>query len=390
MKTNRIPMGLWTIVAAEIFNPGLAKAGDWWLQAGPVYRTGMTVRVTGGSRTQGEGVHAGTPVPSADSGGYADREYDDGYVKLDAGTQDPNAVGGPGLTWNWAYDRTEQYQSSGQTLSFKRALDDAAMTTQNAPISDYDELDGLGLGFQAGRLLSRGERWQLDLALGFQGVWGLESRQSMQTYAENIGRLQLTDRFNVAGAVHPDLGFPPPRTASGGYTGTYDGPAGTAPGWAGGYPVIPNTPVGRDAQMAVTSVAANRVEFRFDEVYYEITLSPRLGYRFSPTFSGYLAPKLGVAVAAVDAQRTETFTETLVGGASTTLRTWTDATSQTEALFTCGVSAGVEAALGKGFFAGLFGGYDWVINPMEFDLGPNQIKVDNSGWSVGLALRKDL
>jgi hypothetical protein len=46
-------------------------------------------------------------------------------------------------------------------------------------------------------------------------------------------------------------------------------------------------------------------------------------------------------------------------------------------------------ALGSDFHLGAFGGYDWVVNPQEFDLGPNQIKVDNSGWSVGLVLRKE-
>ncbi len=388
MSMKPFPRILSPLVAASVLSPGVAQAGSWWLQAGPVYRTGMTVTVSGTSRTQLEDVHAAPLAPGAQSG-YADRVYDDGYVKLDSGTLDPNAVGGPGLTWNWAYDRAEQYHAENQTLTFQRTSDRAAMTTSDTPLSEEGNLEGLGLSFQAGRTLRRDDRWVLDLVVGFQGLWGMNSTRSASSYQENVGPLTAADRFDVAGAVHPELGFPPPRTSAGGYTGSYDGPAGESPGWAGGYPVIPNVPDGGVAEMDVTSVAASQVTFRFDQDFYEITLSPRVSYRLSQNFTAYLSPKIGVAIAVTSAERTEVFSETPVGGASVSQQSWSDTADETDTLFTCGLAAGLEMALGSDFHLGAFGGYDWVVNPQEFDLGPNQIKVDNSGWSVGLVLRKE-
>jgi hypothetical protein len=389
MRTPRFLQTVSPLVVAGVVSPGAAWAGDWWLQAGPAYRAGMTVKVSGTSRTQQEGVHA-APAPPGAQTGYADREYDDGYVKLDAGTLDPNAVGGPGLTWNWAYDRADQYSAANQTLTFRRTYERAYQTTGDTPLRGEDEFEGLGLSFQFGRTLRRGDRWLFDLALGFHGFWDLNSSVSASSYQEQVGPLTVADRFDVRGAVHPELGFAPPRTAPGGYTGTYDGPAGESPGWAGGYPVIPNVPVGGVAQMEVASIAANQVTLRFSQDLYEITLSPRISYRLSQSVTAYLIPKVGVAIAMTSAERSETFSEGPPGGAASPRQTWSETVEETDALFTCGVAGGVEMELGSGFHLGAFGGYDWVLDSQEFDLGPNQIRLDNSGWSVGLVLRKEL
>ncbi len=389
MRSSAILKTLSPLVVATVVSPGVALAGDWWVQAGPTIRGGMKVSVSGTSRTQLEDVHAAPSPPGAQTG-YADRLYDDGYVKLDSGTLDPNAVGGAGLTWNWAYDRPDQYDSAGRTLTFRRAYERVARTTRDTGLEGDNELEGLGLSFQFGRTLRRDDRWLFDLALGFHGFWDLRSTITGSSFQEEVGPLTVTDRFDVRGAVHPELGFPPPRTASGGYTGTYEGPAGEAPGWAGGYPVIPNVPVGGLAQMEVASIAANQVTFRLSQDLYEITLTPRISYRVSQNLTAYLVPKLGVAIAVTTAQRTETFSEMSAAGPARVLRSWNDEAEETDALFTCGLAGGVELALGSGFHLGAFGGYDWVLNAQEFDLGPNQIKVDNSGWSVGLVLRKEL
>jgi hypothetical protein len=91
---------------------------------------------------------------------------------------------------------------------------------------------------------------------------------------------------------------------------------------------------------------------------------------------------------AADAQRHEVFQEHAATGASQTLGEWNDNASETDAVFTCGLSAGVNFDLGSGFCLGALGGYDWVVDPVHFALGPNKVTLDNSGWTVGLALQK--
>lgn len=382
------PTRVCTLVTLSVLPACAVQAADWWFQAGPVYRTGMAVRVSGSSYTQAQGLHAAPPVPPADSETYADRTYDDGYVKLDPGTANPEAVGGPGLTWNWAYDRAEQYDAPAGLLSFRRSYERAAVPALDGAAGGHGDLDGFGVTVQAGRTLHRSGRWSFDLGVAFQGVWGLDATLSSTAYAEDIGRLDLTDRFDVAGAVHPDHGFAPPRTAPGGYTGTYDGPAGAPSAWIGGYPVIPNVPAERLAQLDVFARATSQVDFRFEEAYYELALSPRLNYQLSQRLHAYLAPKVGLGIVDVEAERTEVFLERTTSGATRTLGSWTDRASGTETVFTCGLAAGIEADLGAGFFLGALGGYDWVVDPIQFDLGPNEVTLDNSGWTVGLALRK--
>ena len=89
------PTRLCTLVTLSVLPAYAVQAADWWFQAGPVYRTGMAVRVSGSSYTQTQGLHAAPPVPPADSETYADRTYDDGYVKLDPGTPTPRPSADP-------------------------------------------------------------------------------------------------------------------------------------------------------------------------------------------------------------------------------------------------------------------------------------------------------
>lgn len=71
------------------------------------------------------GFHA-APLPLTEPpgvgnpGAHSDRIYDDGYVKLDEGTLNPDAVGGLGNTWNWAYNDSGQFNSAANTLSFRK------------------------------------------------------------------------------------------------------------------------------------------------------------------------------------------------------------------------------------------------------------------------------
>jgi hypothetical protein len=83
--------------------PWPAKEKQAWFTIGPVLRGGMNVKVGGSSYAQTlPGIHAvanplGDPPGIGTPGLYADRTYDNGYVKKDS-----SEGGGiePNTTWN--------------------------------------------------------------------------------------------------------------------------------------------------------------------------------------------------------------------------------------------------------------------------------------------------
>ena len=170
-------------------------AQNFWIEAGPAVRGAMKVKVSGGSYVQGLGLHA-APAPLTEPasvgplGAYADREYDDGYVRLDEGTLNPDAVGGPGNTWNWAYDGNAgspgQFDPSANTLSFKRQGDVGYTTLRDAPVSGSDDMTGVGVQITAGWKVLEQDEWRLDLAIGFQGIWGASSKISRSSKERNF------------------------------------------------------------------------------------------------------------------------------------------------------------------------------------------------------------
>src|SRR6056297_1015630 len=93
-----------------LVSAGWALGEGAWISAGPVWRSGMDVDTSGGGA-------AGSAGSASD---YADRTYDDGYVKQDPGTGNPVSID-PNTTWNWGYDNASQYDAGANALSFHRA-----------------------------------------------------------------------------------------------------------------------------------------------------------------------------------------------------------------------------------------------------------------------------
>jgi hypothetical protein len=367
--------------------PAAAAAEGWWLEGGPVFRGDMHYQVSGSSYVQKFDLHAAAgplvaPASVGPSDQYADRTYDNGYVKLDAGTLDPNAIGGPGKTWNWAYDASSQLNAQSATLSFAKKSGLGYHSAVAGTASGGGDLRSSGINLMAGYSIYKSQRWTIELGFGFQGLWGQTSSFGTSSYQEQTGRINAKDSYAAAGAVDPTYGFPLPRTAPGGYVGTYGGPADGPSAWVGGYPVIGNLPDNRVSATEPDSVAQNDINYRLSTDLYELNLSPRVRYAATKRLCLHVTPTLGLAVVGLNAERTESFYNTTSAGTAQ-LKSWRDSQNGWQVSFSGGVTAGVDYDLGKGYFVGVFGGYNWVVNPTQVELGPSRVTMDASGYVTG-------
>ena len=369
------------------FIPLTGTAQEWWLEAGPAFRGGMKAKVEGSSYVQGLGLHSpaatgplSSPAGIGTPNGYADRLYDNGYVKLDPGTGNWDSVGGPNATWNWGFADPAQYNTSARTLSFQKQGDPGYSTLANGTAGASDELVGVGLQLMAGLPLTKSGRWSVDLALGFQGIWGGHSEMEATTYREDVRQMTVTDIYNVSGipsAQFPAQGF------QGTYLGPFDNPA-VLPS-----PVIPNLPSTRVASASAAAYAAqNRIAFDMDQSLYQFSLGPKIAYEVSHRISLNVRPSISLNIIDMGVKRTETFVQSSTGGGSVVLNRWSDQMDECEVFLGLGASAGADFDLGKGFYAGVFGGYEWVAEQMKFSVGPNTVSFDAGGWVGGAVIGK--
>lgn len=384
MKTvsHRWGIAFAAVLSSVILSTSTGLASDFWVEAGPVWRAGIKVKVAGSSYVQDLNRHAAlAPLSEPNSvgpvGTYSDRTYTDGYVKLDEGTLNPDAVGGLGNTWNWTYDQESQFNAEANTLSFHQQGDIGYTTLQSTPITGGDAVTGAGIQILIGWKIYQDADWRFDIAFGFQGIWGVDSQMSRRSYMERTSRLNVTDSYNVAEVVDLETGFPQPRTAVDGYVGQYDVPG----------PTFTNIP-SRSVTNIVLSTAENLVNFSFETSLLQFTLNPRFTYLATPRLSLTFTPSLGLSYIQIIADRTEVFTDTSVAGVTTTLGTWRDHRSDSGVRFAAGLTGGAAWDLGDGFYAGAFGGYEWAVDAVRINIGPNTASVNGSGYVVGAVLGK--
>lgn len=337
--------------------PPAQKQG--WFTIGPVLRGGMKLKVTGSSYAQTLGLD-GLGNPAA----YGDRNYDDGYVMGDS-----SAGGGiePDTTWNWGYNNAVQHDAAG-TLAFEKQGVPRYSALAGGGRGGEEDMLGAGLRLQAGVPLKSGQKWSVDLVFSFQGIWASDS------YRESASYVTVRDAYDVSG-ISP---FP-----VAGHRGTFDGPfdpAATPP-----YTVIPNLPATRnELPFAAAAGAQSSISLEVDQGLYQFSLGTQIGVAVNDRLRLHLTPAISLNIVDVSVRRSETF---MFGDGSGTQQ-WRD--SADELVTRLGVSAvgGVDYELGKGWFAGVFGGYEWVPDKTKINIGPNTVSLDASGWVAGLTLGK--
>ncbi len=89
-----------------------------------------------------------------------------------------------------------------------------------------------------------------------------------------------------------------------------------------------------------------------------------------------------------EVSRDEVFTQTTAGGASTVMGRWSNHANSLNARFGLGVTAAADLDLGRGFYAGVFGGYEWMPDKVNLAVGPGTVSFDGSGYVAGAVIGK--
>jgi hypothetical protein len=132
-----------------------------------------------------------------------------------------------------------------------------------------------------------------------------------------------------------------------------------------------------------TSGSFNQIDFDVNQSLYQFSLGPQLTVIESEGLKIHIRPTVSANIIDVSAQRTETFVQTPAGGNSVVIDSWSDHGSHLGVSVGLGALGGIDLDLGKGFFAGAFGGYEWVAEKVNVTVGPNVLSADASGWVAG-------
>lgn len=349
--------------------------GDWEfsLSAGPAWRQSGTLGFTGGSRSGGfvipsfvgESSLVTPPIGPADA--IADREYNDGFVRLDGSTPVD------GFTTYWGYQSSSQV--SGDNLSFHATGYESIRSDSRsnwaspsvdrreqgiAPVIQFDgrygkEIAGVRPGFSASLTWSPIElnRMWSDFSL---------------TQTRDDYRHDWTDTYNLGGFGQ----FIP----SAPYSGSPGGPGFT----------LENIPDSRNFQaVLINSESAffgNTVETRFDADHTTVSLGPTFSKSLGEGWS--IDAGLGLAIDWLhwSAEQGERLARTQ-GGATTTLKRWNNASSGDKLLAGLYLQLGVEYTPPsqpwsvKGFVRSDMGG------SFSKQVGPSRITYDTDGFMLG-------
>lgn len=148
--------------------------------------------------------------PGPDTGGLVDRNYDNGYNRVDR-TGNNHQPGFPDTTWNWGF-------SSGTAVQNNSIVLQSASSPANAISRDNDDGVNHGLELAYLRELYRAEKWRagLEAAFGFTLLTIRDTR-----VLRNEVNL-ITDTYTPPGGVEALPGYPFGPDDS--YMGSYDGP----------------------------------------------------------------------------------------------------------------------------------------------------------------------
>lgn len=426
MRGNRWWMYAGGILLGQVA-ASLAGSGAWTVSVGPEVRLGMEVQATGSSYVQSLGISSATaasmvpkprdvsplyrPDPNPQNPyGYANRTYDDGFVNMDDGTDDPSSIF-PGQTWYWGYNNPDQYDAGNNTLSFHRDTTGAdvqsAVDVQDWRATSQDVLrDGnlredeiqnaYGLGLAVGRGILEKQAFQVDVRGGFGMMWGSQTRMRATTYSEGVqvdsfrvvDRYDYSDQFAYRDTYSYDTtGIAPPPAP---YAGTLDGPG----------PVIDNVPAtaNRDVQNrtrettrtrditqtgSTSWTAANEINLSMDSSLYDLWLGPRFSIRPYRAVSLVADTRVSLNYVDVQVDRTERFTTDRQSGNSGLLNEWQDENSHGEWILGLGLSLGIEVEVTRNWRIGFQGGYDWMSQEVAVDVGPDTVSLDPSGFALG-------
>ena len=375
---------------------------EWFIKAGPVYRAGMDMNVSGSSYVQTLGLHAqnsssrgtgsGSPslMPLNDASGYADRTFDDGFVFMDPST----AVNGD--TWYWGYNNASQVDLSRDTLSFHRTGSDETASSYRTSVSRRtirDEsifadqtISGWGIELSGGYVMRESQKFKWSVIGGVDGFDNETMHVWAEPYAEQIDtrKTETIATYSSSSTYTYDLmGVVPPSAP---YNGTYNG-------WPPPSPIIPNSPASLEETQkeksrttrgvaTSTETARNTVSMDIDSTIFEFWTGVRMDWEPNDTIAIFAQPTISLNAVSIDGERTENWLLEQ-GGSVRTLQTWKESVNTTDWLFGMGLQGGIEWDNNDRWFVSIHVGYDWVNDKATAELGPNPIAFDISGYTAG-------
>ncbi|MDD8045112.1 MAG: hypothetical protein PHF14_01460 [Verrucomicrobiota bacterium] len=358
------------------------RARLWSVFAGPAYRWGMDFDAEGTSWTQAMGIHAAQPYSREPAtigaaGSYDNRKYEGAYVRLDPGTNNPDSIT-PGLTWNWGYSRSDQYDPGREVLRFtqegRTSLRRQSM--QDGGFSASDDLEGPGVSVGLSREIPQ-SKGMVSIVGGVNGYWFDDIEVKGSTFAESYSKrsYEVVDTYDVSGMTITQAPF----------LGTFDGPFDDPPVIPS--PVIPNIPSNRTQGRLTSSSdwsAKNQFSIDTETGLYQFWLGPAFSLAPTETFALGIVPSISLNYLDVDVDRSESFLAVYPDGRIEELQRWSDSESESDWLFGAGITLEGELDLGSSFFVRIWGSYEWVSDDVEVTVGPNNtITVDASGYAAG-------
>lgn len=379
------------------FLPGLLPAGDlvagkanaapllpavqdrthFSIRAGAAYRSIGDVKFSSGSRSGTVRLPFLATVTGKRDGStgsletYADRTYQDGFVRQDGGTELD------GSTWNWGYREASQVSADGtgegQSLNFHGQASSRSRDAQSR--SDRDpgswEVDGDGTvpviqldwTYDLKPGISSGLSLQYTF-LTFDGQQDLNSFNAFQTRTSHA--VGVTDIYHVGDLVIPQAP----------YASTYEGPG----------PLIDNRPSNRqfsEGRLIDRSAVQfyNQIEESLDVRLHQFTFGPTLSTRLG-VVQVAVGAGLSLNIADWEAGHTETLYVKRDRQPARIYKQWSDEAGGTDVLPGVYLQLAATLPLTPRLTLTAYGNHDWS-RTLSGQAGPSSFHIDPTGWTLG-------
>jgi hypothetical protein len=298
---------------------------------------------------------------------YANRDYADGFVYIDPGTDDPE-TDTPGLTWYWGYDNPEQY--TGNSVVFHSELVDEIYVV-GQPMDSWfesDQMDLFGIDFSVGRRL-----WHKDrLAVGLCGGVSWYPERSTGFSVRRMAALETATTWRYVDTYSaPYKPFPRPP-----YAGSFEGP---------GY-LLSNQPDSRDVE-TLSSVSSDWVAESMLDVdisLFGLRLGPSLWWAMNDRLMLRLTPQVRAAYVEAEAVANMLVTPTSAGP-----MVFCESDVERDWLLGGGVEAEVSVMVSRNWLAAVSAAADWWSDDITVSAEPFSAAVELGQWTFTASLGRE-
>ena len=352
------------------------KASPWHMTIGPVLAPRVRVRIHSPRPVlpapvrPGAGASGSSGNVAADpSAGYADRQYVDGYVKPDEGTEDPDSMIS-GLTWNWGAKNVGSQYSGGKmefhtgVARWDETISASSHSAGSGNGSDRDAL--LGLEAKGGFTFFENDVFDAAVDAGFR-YYGSGDLNAESKYGTSVtttrNQYRYVDSYSASGWTD---------VPSGSHAGTPGGPGR----------LLGATPTRRE-ELAASSGSTETYKYygrtKLNYSIWDLRLGPTLGWQVADylTLRGGVYGLLGL----VDAKLKSSM-ETADGAYGVKKSTCAGV---------FGMAAGLSAQINLTEDLYLVGGaeYDWWSDAIHMKSRGADARIKLSDFTVSLSLGMD-